>query len=521
MKLAAPAALLALWLAAAQTFADDESAAQEFAASVERLSELDPQSPNTLTARLAYADFQAKRGGAQCPIQLDDAQKQLDLVAANPALPLILPGGLARAAALDYLIHAGRSSCNASAETRERELRAALESAKRAAQLYHDGYDAVAMATMQFNVAVTYRSLGDTNSALAALQAVLDIDREYGFGDDAEDNYQVLLEWHSQASGAEDVAAHMQDFPERSTLLTFAWVEGKADVTLQTDITKLVDDESVRIQSSRSAMRDVRKGLHSWIVAYERGENAITMSQLPTKATLVQETANSFAHVLTSLHDFVLARNGDYDDSRGGFKFAAGVHADAKRLKNQIDSMGAGAAPLGRRVGPAIQAALLPRAGEPRSAEQYNLEAGTWIGAALDQGVWYPMTAALSLPLAPGAFVAHKMEFAYTRSVPCVPGSTALSCVEIVLHAAPDPTIVQLILDKLARANRLPPGQHPQLWSVTEMRLVTDPTTLQPYRLEMRRHGYWWTGKRGEGESLIESSTTIESLVPRPTPASP
>jgi hypothetical protein len=132
------------------------------------------------------------------------------------------------------------------------------------------------------------------------------------------------------------------------------------------------------------------------------------------------------------------------------------------------------------------------------------------------------MTAALSLPLAPGAFVAHKIEFAYTRSVPCVPDSTTLSCVEIVLRATPDPAVVKLILDNLARVARLAPTQRPQLWSVTEMRLVTDPMTLQPYRLEMRRHGYWWSGKRGEGESLIESSTIIESLVPlRPTSASP
>ena len=134
--------------------------------------------------------------------------------------------------------------------------------------------------------------------------------------------------------------------------------------------------------------------------------------------------------------------------------------------------------------------------GDPRVAEEYNLETGTWIGAALDQGVWYPITATLSLPLAPGAFVPHKMEFAYTRPVPCVTDSAALSCIEIVLRAAPDPGVMQSVLDRLARAAYLPRTQHPQLWSATEMRLVTDPKSLQPYRREIRRHLYWWSGAR-------------------------
>lgn len=517
MMSGAPACLLALGLAAAANASgDDESLAKEFAISIERLSALDPRSPNTLNARLAYADFQSKRSGGQCSVQLDAAQKQLDLVAENPALPLLLASGLARAAAVDYEIHLNRASCNADAETHERELRAALDSAKRAANLYRDGFDAVALATMQFNVAVTFQSLGETNSALAALQATIEIDREYGFADDAEDNYRLLLEWNKQPAGDEDIAVRMQDFPERSTTLNFAWAEGAANVTLQTDITLLVDDQTVRLQSSKSAKRKERKGAQSWIVSYDPGGFSIDLDQLPTKEIAVDESAISLAAMLTSLHDFVLARNGDFDDSTRGFSFGAHVRADAKRLNNQLDAMGTGSAPLVRRLGSAIRAALLPEAGDPRIAENYNLETGTWIGAALDQGTWYPMTAALSMPVAPGAFVAHKIEFAYTRPVPCVPDSAALACAEIVLRAAPDPAVMQPILDRLARAARLPRNPGPQLWSVTEIRLVTNPMTLQPYRLEVRRHGYWWSGKQGPGESLIESSTTIESLAPLP-----
>ncbi|MDQ2925256.1 MAG: hypothetical protein M3R43_06845, partial [Acidobacteriota bacterium] len=420
----------------------------------------------------------------------------------------------AHAAGVDYQIHLGRASCAANAETRNRELQAALEAVKRAADLYRDGFDAVALATMQFNVAVTLHRLGDTSAALAALQATLDLDREYGFADDAEDNYRLLLQWNNQAAGAEEVETRMRDFPQRSAMLTFAWVENDAAVTLHTDIAQLADGQIARIQNSRSAQRQARKGSDSWLVSYRPGDSNLDLGQLPTKELALQETANSLARLLTGLHDFVLARNGEFDDSRGGFAFGARVRADTKSLKSQLDSMGPSSAPLARRIGPAIRAAMLPEALEPQVAEEYNLETGTWIGAALEQGVWYQMTASLSLPLAPQVFIAHKIEFAYTRPVPCAPDSTVASCVEIVLRAAPDPAVVKPILDKLARSARLPRTQVPQLWSVTEMRLVTDPKTLQPYRRELRRHAYWWSGAHGSDQSLIESASTIESLSP-------
>jgi hypothetical protein len=228
----------------------------------------------------------------------------------------------------------------------------------------------------------------------------------------------------------------------------------------------------------------------------------------------VQGTANALTRVLTTFHDFVLARSGEYDDSRGSFKFAGRVRANEKSLGRRIESMGEGSALLIRRLGPTIQVALSTEAADPRVAEDYNLETGTWIGATLDQGVWYQMTASLSLPLWPGVFIAHKMEFAYTRPVPCLQDSTDLSCIEIVLRAAPEPGVLQSVLDRLARAAHLPPTQRPRLWSVAEMRLVTDPKSLQPYRLEMHRHLYWWSGKQGSDESLIQTSTTIESWSP-------
>jgi hypothetical protein len=144
---------------------------------------------------------------------------------------VVLPQGLARAADIEYQIHTALASCaglpDASAN-RDAELRAALEAAQHAAALYQDSFDYPAMVTMQFNAALTYRSLGDNAGAMTALEAVIEADREYGFSDDALENYGLLLRWSDSGRDPdpERVAALMRDFPRRSATLSFAWVPG-------------------------------------------------------------------------------------------------------------------------------------------------------------------------------------------------------------------------------------------------------------------------------------------------------
>jgi hypothetical protein len=69
-----------------------------------------------------------------------------------------------------------------------------------------------------------------------------------------------------------------------------------------------------------------------------------------------------------------------------------------------------------------------------------------------------------------------------------------------VLHAAPDAAILRGLQTVQI-----------QLWSVTSMRLVTDPKTLQPYSCEIRRHAYWSNGKPGPDHALFESEKTVVS----------
>jgi tetratricopeptide (TPR) repeat protein len=482
---------------------DAESSAKELAASIERFNARDPQSPDTLSARLAYAIFLAKIEGGNCQTRLDSAQKQLDLVNASPALDAVLPGGLARATQVDYQIHAARAACGP-ADVREPELRAALESAQRAVDLYRNAFDAVSMVTMQFNTSVAYHDLGDSPAAVSALQETITMDREYGYAEDAEENYALLLQWKNEDASPDQIDARMQDFPERSATLAFGWLPNVSEVNVESDYTQVSDAEVSRVHATRSAQRRVHKGLTSWSVSFQAAPAHFDLVNPPTKDPAIQGLAVSFAGMLLQFHDFELARNGDFDDSKGGFKFGARVRADLSELTRDLASRGTPTAQLMRSVSKALSVQQSPDVIGSLVAENYNFDTGTWIGATLEQGVWYNMMASLSLPLEPQIFVWSEIEFAYTHPVPCHADAKETACIEIVLRAKPDPGVLEDMLKALARGARLPRGQLPQLQAITHMRLIVDPVTSVAYRRDVLRYSYWSSGAAVPNQVLTE-----------------
>ena len=482
---------------------DTESSAQEFTAAIERFNASDPQSPGTLNVRLAYAAFLAQGEAGDCRTRLDGAQSQLDLVKANPALGTVLPSGQARATDVDYQIHSARAACVT--EVRDAELRAALESARRAVELYRGAFDAVSMVTMQFNASVAYHDLGDSAAAVSALQEAISMDREYGYAEDAEDNYALLLQWKNEDASPDQVAARMQDFPERSATLAFGWFPSVTEVNIESDYTQVTDGEVLSVHGTRSAQRRVHKGLTGWSVAFQAAPAHFDLANPPTKDPALQGLATSIAGMLLQFHDFGVARNGDFADGKGRFRFGSRVRADVSELTRDLAARGTPTAQLMRSVSTPLSAQQSPDVAESLVAENYNFDTGTWIGATLEQGTWYNMMASLSLPLEPQVFVWSEIEFAYTHPVPCSGDAKETACIEIVLHAKPDPAVLEDMLKALARSARLPRGQLPQLQAITHMRLIIDPITSVAYRRDVMRYSYWSNGAAAPNHALAES----------------
>jgi hypothetical protein len=297
---------------------------------------------------LGFAQFLAKSEGGDCRTRLENAQNQLDIAQASQA-NIALPFARAREAAVDYQIHFERASCAGSEVSRDHELRAAVDSARYAVDLYRDDFDAVSMATMQFNVGLTYHELGDGAAAVAALQTAIKMDREYGFGEDADDNYRMLLQWTGQPVDTDRVAALMKDFPQRSTTLSFGWFDSKADLTLTREYEQLSEGGVLEIRSAKGAERRVRRQRDGWIVTFEPHGTRYEIGAWPNDESLVEGLVASLALMPLPLHDFELARTGDFVQSNGARRFDSSVHSDVtavteflaqrnvpSRLTNQI-----------------------------------------------------------------------------------------------------------------------------------------------------------------------------------------
>jgi hypothetical protein len=482
----------------------DEVIAKQFADAIDSSNAQDPQSPDTLNNRLGFADFLAKSEGGACHLRLENAQNQLDTARASPA-GIALPFALAREAAVDYQIHVARASCDSSAVSRDQELRAAVESARHAVDLYRDEFDAVSMVAMQFNVGVTDHELGEDTAAVAALQTAIKMDREYGFREDANDNYQMLLQWSAQPAGPNEVAALMKDFPQRSTPLSFGWFDSKADLTLTLDYEQLSEGGMLNVHGMTAAERRVRRRYYGWSVSFEPRGTRYEIKKWPNDESLVQGIVVSLTRMPLQFHDFDLTRAGNFSQSTATHKFESNMRSDVKAVTEFLSQNNASARLTqqirneSEKYGNFIEALV---------AEAYSIETGTWIGASLEQGVWYDMRGPLSLPLEPRVFVTHQIEFAFTRQVPCTADSSDQACVEIVLRATPDPEDLKRLQMNVAQSLGLGHTVALQLSSATYMRLVTEPRTLQFYESDIRRLSYWTIRGTKDDHPEIESERT-------------
>ncbi len=506
----------ACWIAAWPPLcAADFPQSPEFNAPIQRLDAQDPNAPQALEMHLRYANFLATSDAGDCAPRLQAAQAQLDNVRANPALDVVLPTGRAREADVSYLIHLARASCGPPA-ARDAELRAALAAAQRSAQLYRDVFDYVSMATMQFNTALAHESLGEATEALAALEAVLATDREYGFRDDAAENTELWLRWQHLDSSPLQVEAQLKDFPARSTSLKFAWPAGVSDIKLDSDYARLIGEQVVRAHGERAVQRRVQKRAFHWVVTYQTQTSQYRLDELPPQPGVEAAFMRSLADMLLQFHDIDLIDHGR-DDGAPDFRETLDRVSFMKRARREGDSLlqslptaGTHATALAANLGAVLKSASAQNLIEAHAALDFNLEAGTWPGATLEQGVWYEMEMPLPLPYAPLLLINHQVEFAFTRPVACNREASTASCVEIVLHAVPDPSALQLMLDATRRSAHLPRGRELQSAATTTIRLVTDPDTLIPYRREIRRQGYL-SGDGPNGALLTEEKIVVAS----------
>lgn len=404
-------------------------------------------------------------------------------------------------AALEYRQHLARAACGSGADRRD-ELLAAVSSARRAVELYRDAFDYHSMVVMQFDVAVARHRLGEQAAALAALGTALNMDRAYGFADDARENYKVLLTWRGAPAGAAQVAGFMRSFPKRRVLLKFGWHAIDARITLKRHRAYLQDGRIFDSRARAAFERHIAaRHVGGWSVSYthrlERYEPGIWPSEHSAQAAQVSFPPAPFPAV-----DFTVSRTGKFEGVTDPKGFSARLTARTDNLIRAGVLSGAHAQSAVKEAIENTADFLAPGMLEAETIQNYQLETAMWIGAALDQGVWYAFSAPLSLPGMPRLIVQQRLEFAFTRRVPCRAESAVRTCAEIVIHATPDEAALKHVLADVGTP--FPNTRWVDFDASSTARIVVDPATLLPYSLEKQIHWYASIGQ-GKGRSILES----------------
>ena len=208
-----------------------------------------------------------------------------------------------------------------------------------------------------------------------------------------------------------------------------------------------------------------------------------------------------------------MSHKGDLLEVVDSRKAARQLSAATRALIRDRAPAGEIATRLSTRAGHEIDVAFAPDTIEAKAAEDYSLATGAWIGATLDQGVSYRMSAALIMPGIDNILLPNDLEFAYTRNVPCTAGSAAPSCVEIVLHATPQQEPLSTVLEQMTHDLQLPRGRAVHYWSTSYLRIVTDPNTLLTYASDARRYWYVSAGSADPNGAITASERIVSTFI--------
>lgn len=496
------------------------SPASRFEATISRLERADPGSPAPLNVQLAYAAYLLSgASGSSCGKPLTLAQEQIGSVAANPKARVMFPGGWPLVADLEYRQHLARADCLGKADRRD-ELLAAVEAARRAITLYRDQFDYHSAVVMQFDAASTLHQLGDDAGAIAALEAALRMDREYGFRDDAGQNYEALLTWRGEPAGAGEIANLMRDFPQRRVTFKFAWHPADAQIMLERRRVCLTDGDITHSRASAAFEDHIAAGQDGgWMVSYTHRLSAYEPGVWPIERDAKSQHL-AFPPAPLPVLDFKISATGGFDGVTDAKSFSARLNARTVALIRGGRPPGIDAASITKDAVDEANTDLSPGILEAETAQNYQLETAMWIGATLEQGVWYQMSAALLLPGGQRYAVPQQIEFAFTRMVACTAGDATKDCVEIVIHATPDETTIKNLFADLAGGS--PEYPYMGYAAATDARIVVDPVTLLPYSREERIYWYASTSWHSADKFLQEEhlfSTTRYALAATPAAA--
>jgi hypothetical protein len=301
------------------------------------------------------------------------------------------------------------------------------------------------------------------------------------------------------------------DSSPRTTGLKFAWLPTEATLIVKIDHDSVHDANTTHGSVFRLFKKHVNAAHGGWVISYDAGQVKYDVAAWPSEEHELDNLAWAFGRTLP-LPGFEIGAKGDFKHAVNPGGVSSDQYAAVRALILGHAQPAKGASRLQGWVARATQMLFGRDAVEQNAAEAYDFQTGVWIGAKLEQGVWYTMSAPLTLSGARQLVLPHDIEFAYTRDLPCPGATPARSCVEMVVHATPQPDSIAALMGVVNQHLAGYPMVQARFWSTTYMRIVTDPDTLTPYVYDERRYWHLSNGLRESDKRANQSERLVSTL---------
>jgi hypothetical protein len=182
----------------------------------------------------------------------------------------------------------------------------------------------------------------------------------------------------------------------------------------------------------------------------------------------------------------------DYIVSRDG-QFLRLVELDAlvKRTRSLFEPMLDSIRVFREEAAAFLESMLSEAFLQSRAAEEWNALVGTWVGAEFELGEQYGYETEEASPLIPNTTIPFYHEFTLIDYSPCFEGAPPRSCVILKMLSYPDAREVRSLLDLILQrmAGKESAGQvlFEELEIENTVRLLTEPETLIPHRIEIQQ----------------------------------
>jgi hypothetical protein len=151
------------------------------------------------------------------------------------------------------------------------------------------------------------------------------------------------------------------------------------------------------------------------------------------------------------------------------------------------------------------------------AAQEWNILAGTWVGADWEVGEVYTTSSDEAVPILSGVTVKMSYEFSAAERVAC-PGaadSAVRRCVRLEMRSEPDSAamrnVISEVLSKVAPEARAQVAAFGRMRTENAVTLIADPRDLRPYRFELVKSIAIATEATASGPA--ESATRVDRRV--------